>query len=479
MGAFDEPIPIKSEIETFKEHLDIEGNDRIFFSGKFGSGKTYFLKEFFNVSQFKDKYNALHLFPVNYSVASNEDIFELIKADLIVRILDDFSDNLKFEKFDLNWEWALFLSLRKHPEYLIPFIAAIPKVGSSIKAVLDGIQKLHEGIQEKGGELNFDAHTELLNHVKWLGEKVGSVYEENTITKVLQSCIGQLSGQISDKQSILILDDLDRIDPDHIFRILNVFAAHFDNPFDESAKNKFSFDKVILVGDAENVRSIFHHRYGSSTDFSGYLDKFYSKRVYDFSLKSRVQNVVLDLIKTIKQRYPGSKGLIAYDNRLEFISEFIYEVLVNLVKSNAINLRSLTKINEMEVNMAKLGTLSERSINELVIAHAGFFLMELLGSKEETLAKIELIDKIEFSNEDSFDYLVPNILMLSNAEHIDFKRTKSNVTVIGYNGLIQIDTFFGSETLGYASFAENSPDRGRVEVKRELMKGLTFLKSLL
>ena len=30
------------------------------------------------------------------------------------------------------------------------------------------------------------------------------------------------------KKTVLIIDDLDRIDPEHIFRLLNVFAAHLD-----------------------------------------------------------------------------------------------------------------------------------------------------------------------------------------------------------------------------------------------------------
>ena len=30
------------------------------------------------------------------------------------------------------------------------------------------------------------------------------------------------------KKVVLIIENLDRIDPDHIFRILNIFSAHFD-----------------------------------------------------------------------------------------------------------------------------------------------------------------------------------------------------------------------------------------------------------
>src|SRR5690606_11083880 len=44
------------------------------------------------------------------------------------------------------------------------------------------------------------------------------------------------------KQNILIIDDLDRIDPEHIFRIFNLLSAHRDY---QTSKHKFGFDNVI------------------------------------------------------------------------------------------------------------------------------------------------------------------------------------------------------------------------------------------
>ena len=40
-------IDITDLFPKFEEHLNIQGNSRIIFSGKFGIGKTYFLNEFF------------------------------------------------------------------------------------------------------------------------------------------------------------------------------------------------------------------------------------------------------------------------------------------------------------------------------------------------------------------------------------------------------------------------------------------------
>ncbi|MEE9430770.1 MAG: hypothetical protein V3V16_07010, partial [Melioribacteraceae bacterium] len=70
-------IPIDQLYPKFVEHLEIENNSRILFSGKFGIGKTYFLNEFFEDK--KDKYEVFHLFPINYQISSNEDIIEFLK----------------------------------------------------------------------------------------------------------------------------------------------------------------------------------------------------------------------------------------------------------------------------------------------------------------------------------------------------------------------------------------------------------------
>ena len=63
--------------ETYSSHLAMNDNHRILFSGRFGIGKTTFLNHFFQ--ERSDKYNVIHLYPVNYSILENEDIFSYIK----------------------------------------------------------------------------------------------------------------------------------------------------------------------------------------------------------------------------------------------------------------------------------------------------------------------------------------------------------------------------------------------------------------
>src|SRR5438046_676330 len=89
-------IPIDSLKEDFNSYLNIEGNSRMLFSGKFGTGKTYFLKEFFD--SHKETYEVFYLYPLNYQISNNEDIIELIKYDILIELLKKNKDILKENK---------------------------------------------------------------------------------------------------------------------------------------------------------------------------------------------------------------------------------------------------------------------------------------------------------------------------------------------------------------------------------------------
>ena len=77
----------KTPFQEFKNHLSIPDNKRILFSGRFGLGKTTFIRWFFNQEEIRKQYEVLHIYPINYSVASNEDIFKYIKLEVISKIL--------------------------------------------------------------------------------------------------------------------------------------------------------------------------------------------------------------------------------------------------------------------------------------------------------------------------------------------------------------------------------------------------------
>lgn len=92
-------ISIKSESQRFLDFLQEENNNNIIFSGIYGIGKSYFINNFFN-NQHSNKYIPIFLTPINYSVANNEDIFEYIKADILLQLF--ISVPLKSGQVNIN-----------------------------------------------------------------------------------------------------------------------------------------------------------------------------------------------------------------------------------------------------------------------------------------------------------------------------------------------------------------------------------------
>jgi hypothetical protein len=292
-------VDIKPFFPEFKEHLD--QNARVVFSGPFGSGKTHFIKEFFKNNE---DYEAFHLFPVNYSLASNEDIFELIKYD----ILYELSNRVTNWKNDSQLSWYLDEEfLKEHKiNFFQPAIEAIPKIGKPTIQMLKGLKKIkdkYSSFVKKKGATN--ELKELTSFAESMDQNIGSIYEADFYSNLIRDLIERVS-QNGDKKkaSILILDDLDRLDPEHIFRILNVISAHID---EKNNSNKFDFDHIIIVGDENNIRRIFEHRYGALVDFQGYFSKFMSSRVYFFNIKTLVEKKVGEFLDSIETTHAMKK----------------------------------------------------------------------------------------------------------------------------------------------------------------------------
>lgn len=294
--------------DTFTRHLTYEANNRIFFSGKFGAGKTSFLKHFFGESGTREigktKYEAFHLYPVNYSISSTQDIIELIKYDIVLELLQ--KRHIEVYENDIDSEYLFLKS--QYDKIFSTLLAAIPQVGKDVSEVFDKIMELRKSYQEHHTNTNkqINEGDTLATYLQEIEAKTGMLYESNVISTIIERVLNRYSSNAAEGKeikSILIIDDLDRIDPEHLFRILNVFAAHFDTPSKTMfGKNKFGFDTVVVVADINNVRRIFKNRYGQDVDFSGYIDKFYSSEVfnyrsaqelYDFFYK-RVKNITIN-----------------------------------------------------------------------------------------------------------------------------------------------------------------------------------------
>lgn len=425
--------------KKFIEHLKIENNERIIFSGKFGTGKTTFLKHFFSdpiqeANFKKKKYNVVSISPVNYSIASNEDIIKYIKYDIILEMLLNNYEGVV--EYAVNYLDTLpkFLLTNIH-KVLASFVAMIPQIG---KSVIDGFERL-----DKLKEEYFKIHNKaknalkendlLLDYVNAVKEKEGSIFEDDIVTRLIEAILKNKSKE-NKTQTILLIDDLDRIDPEHIFRILNVFAAHFDRKHPLDSKNKFGFDKIIIVCDINNVRQIFKSKFGIKTDFNGYIDKFFSHRVFEFNNKETFREIASKLIYEAKwseyqhanelEEKRHSRGL-TYKSQLLTKQSFFTDMIDILYNNNQLDLRNIVKYNYIPIQYQSYYRINNQSfdIEEFPIIFYLHFLSQIKGgydSLKETLAQC---NDMYLDHNKIYNYISELVFILVSMEHRNVTET--------------------------------------------------------
>lgn len=294
-------IPVDGAIKRFHEHLS--HHDRTILSAKFGDGKTYFLQKFIEDQKVQKDYKFLTIYPVNYQVEENRDIFELVKYDLLIQM---FVQEVMKPDFKLTKSqalgWCLQLNAPSLAEGLLPIfsdlcldeksakmMAAFLTARTAVGKVKQKINSLTEPVRDKQIE-------QFLKEIA-KNPTVG----QDVITGIIQKGIADYKKEYPDKKIVLVIEDMDRIDPAHLFRILNVFSAHIDfnyrfgydcnHPYKDS---KFGLDKVIFVMSYENTELIYHHFYGKDTDFRGYINKFCSSNYFPYSFTIEKENYLYE-----------------------------------------------------------------------------------------------------------------------------------------------------------------------------------------
>jgi hypothetical protein len=273
-------ISIEHPTKLFEKHIKEEGNDRLIFSGAFGIGKTYFLDKYFDSN--KSKYVTIKLSPVNYSLSSNEDIFKLIKYDILVKLITDYELSLERESVSLGIAIGVVVPAKIDliVKSLFGIMPVLNLATDSIEKAINACKDLAGIVEDiKDQQKKASQETALID----FKSEVIKMFQLETdyITEFLEKILNEISKQNNHALRVLVIDDLDRIDPEHIFRLFNIFSAHLDyhrepsqqnNSDKQEIKNKFGFDKIIFVCDIQNIRNIFHSKYGTDTDFTGYID---------------------------------------------------------------------------------------------------------------------------------------------------------------------------------------------------------------
>lgn len=272
-----ELIPIDTELAAFKGHLDI--NERTIFSAKFGDGKTFFLNEFKKeysdenkkkVDK-KEKYYFITLYPVNYSVAENQDIFEYIKRDILLQLAIDE----KLNPVDFDAIATSIFTWENLKEVICFLISCLPE-GKILNKILEKGEIFIKKYKDK--------QTTFQKYESWFASQKGGLYEHDGYTELIIETLKYIKS--SGYKTVLIIEDLDRIDPAHLFRILNVLGAHIDEHIykDSENTNKFGFDNIITVFDYNTTENIFHHFYGKDANYKGYINKFTSHQPFYYSI---------------------------------------------------------------------------------------------------------------------------------------------------------------------------------------------------
>lgn len=317
-------IPIDSAIMGFYNHL--LANPRTILSSKFGDGKSYFLEKFKNTNYVKEHFVFLTIYPVNYQVASNEDIFNLIKRDILFQLmLNDMISNAVVVPKDIALWFYLQSNRHSLVTELVHYMAeiAVPSEHlSKIMLTIKGLRlfkDLNKKIEKFTKEMNED---DLLS--KFIDDaNANTVYEEDIVTAIIKRAVDDFKRR-TNKTVVLIIEDLDRIDPAHLFRILNIFSAHMDYAYKYFTKpdttlvgNKFNLDNVVLVGDYSNIRKIFKHFYGEHTDFTGYIGKFLSSKPFAYSLREERLKYIYEKLALVTGSPVALVKIVISEDKLE------------------------------------------------------------------------------------------------------------------------------------------------------------------
>ena len=272
----------------------LKKKSRIIFSARFGDGKSYFLNEFMkSYDEKKNDYYFITLHPVNYVVEENRDVIEYIKRDILFQLIKDnriYDFKEEYDKiFDAVCNKESLLKLADFAASIIPV--------KGLKEGYKALKGLVSTIEEKRKEQ--DVLHVVDDYLNGFYGKMGSISECDAFTYLIQKSLERMMAK-----SVLIIEDLDRIDPAHLFRIMNVLSSQVDNPYYSHVPhgNKFGFDKIILVMDYEIARHLFHHFYGKEANYEGYMNKFLNTLPYSYSIKEeahrQVRQKILDICKT-------------------------------------------------------------------------------------------------------------------------------------------------------------------------------------
>lgn len=391
-------IRVKTDkiFNSFSQHINEVKNERILFTSGFGTGKSTFLAEYFE--RHVHFYNVFKIYPVSYSVSQNEDVFELLKYDLLFQLIENFENEIELQNDDFSSVLAFqfkFLKEAKWTPILFKLIELADNTGRSsvIEKLLHNVKEQYDDFKSKQTNEEEDIYQYLYEQYT----KAGSPRENDLITQLIKKLLLTLKKntaykeneddeELIHKQNVLIVDDLDRLDPEHIFRLFNIFSINFGA---RDIENKFGFDKIIFVCDIVNIREIYSHRYGRKVDFEGYIDKFYSSSPFIFNTNKLIHEILHEFLTAYE--LPPTVEQFKDNRDLSYNPTYvILKSIINaLLSENKINLRTLINTTEFKFEEEIIETGSKQKYyNTQMPIWVVFSILKTIYDSEDYLREI-------------------------------------------------------------------------------------------
>lgn len=385
-----EKIDISQYITDFKQVFEKES--RMIFSAKFGDGKSYFLKEFMNSFDSKNgDYYFITLHPINYVVEDNKDIIEYIKRDILFQLIKDeriYDFEEGYDKiFDSVCNKESLLKLADFAASIIP----VEGFKDGYNAFKDLVSTIHNKYKDQ------DVLHVVDDYLNGFYGKDGSISECDAFTCLIQKSLERIMGQ-----TVLIVEDFDRMDPAHLFRIMNVLSSQIDNPYYEDChnENKFGFDKIILVMDYDITRHLFHHLYGMNANYDGYMNKFMNSTPFCFSIteaaqmqvRQRIEQLlVLSELSSIKGQlkpYPSDNQIVSLNKCISSMSVRQCKEFLDVDIDNYIKPRWRNEMRTIPTNVSFVRLLA---CFKLISSHSLSFVFTALIESMSGIAVIQLL----------------------------------------------------------------------------------------
>lgn len=438
-------IPIDHVIDDFAVHL--KSHERTILSAKFGDGKSFFLNRLMNNEEIKKDFVFLVLHPVNYQVVENKDIFELIKRDLLFQLVNNGIYNPEYEiTNEIAFAFYLQNNFQSLASGLLPYLSYLncdTKTTSALTAGLATIKFLKDLKNKINKFKTENSESDVID--SFIAKSKSFIYENDAITKIIRDNICAYKEKNANKRLVLIIEDMDRLDPAHLFRIMNIFSAQMDylyldlsDPNCDINGNKFGLDNVLMVMDYANTKSIFSHFYGVGADFEGYIQKFCNKGIFKYSLKEQQEKYIYEKIQKVT------------DLPLELVKQYITpDVLskstIRLTCSSFDNIDNQIK-QEFEVDFQSKKYKLHRGILRIFV---------ILRRLKVTDDEIKNRTRSLISNNGNFilQYIIPYLLVNSSESIIenftytnyDNRSVQLNIDEIDDNGIAKLTmaNYFG------------------------------------